>query len=172
MATTYTTMDSNVHIKGNLSAETMDIPAGTIVSADVSASAAIAAAKLVHRFPVRHSQNEGAVVADETVGIHIAAAAGVVASIEVVCTSTAPVGNSTVTVDLQKSTAGGAFATMLSSVVTIDSANTVRVAEAGTLSGTAYVDGDILELIIDATVGSGTLPTGMAIVVTLQENPS
>lgn len=172
MSNSFSRLDSNLHVAGNLSAETMDIPSGSIINADVAATAAIGAEKLVHRFPVRYSQNQSAVVADAIEGIHIAAAAGTIASIEVACTSSAPVGDSTVTVDLEKSTGGGAFASVLSSAITLDNANTVRVLEAGTVSSPAYADGDILRINVNATVGTGTLPTGLVATVTLQENPS
>lgn len=172
MSNSFSRLDSNFHVAGNLSAETMNIPSGTIVNSDVSATAAIGAEKLVHRFPIRYSQNESAVVADAIEGIHIAAAAGTIASIEAVCTSSAPVGAATVDIDLEKSTGGGAFASVLSAAITLDSGNTVRVLEAGTVSSPSYADGDVLRINVDATAGGGTLPTGLVVVVTLQENPS
>lgn len=68
----------------------------------------------------------------------------------------AAVGNATCTVDLKKN-----GTTVLSSVITLDNANTARVSEAGTLSVTTLAAGDLLEVVVDGTVGTGTLPTGV-----------
>ena len=166
-----TRLESNLHVVGRITAETMTIPASTIVDAGVSSDAAIAASKLIHRFPVTYAQNESAVVSDAVQGIHVAAGAGTITAIEVVCTSSAPVGDSTVTVDLLRSTAGGAYATVLSSVVTVDNSTTVRTIEPGTINTSDYIDGDSFTLDVNATVGTGTLPTGLLVTVFFEESP-
>ena len=87
----------------------------------------------------------------------------------------AAVGDSTVTVDLQKSTAGGAFASVLSSALSISSITAVRTPVSLTststpsISTTALVAGDILQIVVDATEGSGTLPLGLLVTLTYQE---
>lgn len=66
------------------------------------------------------------------------------------------VGAATVTVDLKKN-----GVTVLSAVITLDTGNAARVSEAGTLSTTSLAAGDLLEVVVVATAGGGTLPTGL-----------
>lgn len=169
---TNTRVESNMHVVGRITAEAMTLPDSTVTDAMVASNAAIAASKVVHRFPIRHSQNEGAVVADEVMPIHIARAAGTVKAIEVVVTNAVPVGDSTVTVDLKKGNAASAYASVLSSVITLDNATVLRTAVAGTINTSAYAAGDSFLLDINATVGTGTLPTGIVVTVFFEESPS
>jgi hypothetical protein len=75
------------------------------------------------------------------------------------------VGGATVTVDVKKN-----GATVLSSVITLDSGNTARIMENGTLSGTTLAAGDFLEAVIVATAGGGTIPTGLLVQVIIDED--
>lgn len=84
---------------------------------------------------------------------------------------TIAVGDSTVSVDVKKSTAGATAATVLSAPIVLNSSNTARVSEAGTLAVTALAAGDQLEIYVDATIGTGTLPTGLWIKIVLKEDP-
>lgn len=77
------------------------------------------------------------------------------------------VGDSTVTIDLKKN-----GSSILSAVITLDSGNTNRLLETATLSSTALVAGDWLEIVITATVGTGTLPTGVFVRLLLDEDPA
>lgn len=151
---------------------TLNVPAGSITADDIATGADIPTSKTVHRHVLQYSQAGGASVADATVPIHIArGTTGTLIAVEVAIL-TAAIGDSTVTVDLQKSTGGGAFASMLTAVVEIDSSTVVRTAGAATLDSTSFTDGDILELIINATAGTGTLPQGLIVTVTLDETPA
>ena len=69
---------------------------------------------------------------------------------------TACTGDSTITVDLHKN-----GASILTGVITLDSANTAYIVEAGTLSSATLADGDVLEVVVNATVGTGTLGNGV-----------
>ena len=74
--------------------------------------------------------------------------------------------DSTVTVDVKKN-----GVSVLTAVITLDSANTARIAEDGTLDSgevTLAVD-DLLEIVIVATVGTGTLATGPFVDVVVEE---
>jgi hypothetical protein len=65
-------------------------------------------------------------------------------------------GAATITLDLKKN-----GTTVLASVITLDNANAARVAEAGTLSVVSLVAGDVLEIVVTATAGGGTIGTGL-----------
>jgi hypothetical protein len=68
----------------------------------------------------------------------------------------ANIGAATVTLDLKKN-----GVTALSAVITLNNANTARVAVSGTLSVTTLAAGDVLEVVATATAGGGTLATGV-----------
>lgn len=77
----------------------------------------------------------------------------------------------TINIDLQKSTGGGAFATMLSSTLELDSADTLLTEYEATLGSVALVDGDILKLTITVAGGSGNQAQGLIVQVILREDP-
>jgi len=138
------------------------LPAGSVTAANIAAGANMETSKLVHRHVLNFQQAEGASMADATVPIFIARATTLtIVAIEIAVTGAAAVGDSTVTVDLKLGNAGGAFTTALSGVITIDNATALRTPVAGTLITTSGADGNILQLVIDATVGTGTLPQGL-----------
>lgn len=167
-----TTINEQLIAKGGLKAlGTVSMPDNSISGTALNASVLVPANRLIHRFALVYAQADGGSVVTATVGIHVAASAGTVKSIEVGLTGAAAVGAATFTVDLNKSTGGGAFATMLSGNITVDSATAIRTVEAGTVSSGSYTDGDILQLEMVATAGGGTLPQGVVVTVIVEENP-
>jgi hypothetical protein len=157
----------DLHVRGTLSAASFTPPASCITNAAVQAAAGIAATKLEHQFAVRYSTAAGSAVSTATVPVHIVkGATGEIVGVEVTCT-TAPTSSDTVVVDLKKSTGGGAFATVLTGTVTLNSSSTARVVYAATISNANLVDGDILEVIATVT---GTTCQGLCVVVTLRED--
>ena len=80
----------------------------------------------------------------------------------------AAIGDSTVTIDIKKN-----GSTILSAVITLDSSNTARITEAGTISraGT-FVAGDWYEVVIIATAGTRTLPTGVFVLCEVDQDGS
>jgi len=158
-------VESDVYVNGNLSVKTLAIPSGTVVDDDVNASAAIAATKLEQRHVLTYGQTGNA--ASATIPIHcVHGATATLIAFEAGSVAKAA-GDSTMTFDLKKN-----GTTCLSAVITLDNANTAYVAEAGTLSVTAAVDGDVLTIVTAATVGTGTLPTGCFCTLTLDEDPT
>jgi hypothetical protein len=151
-----TTLDGDTHVNGHLSAKTAALPAGTVTNAMVNGSAAIACTKMQKPRLFYYSQNGTAT----SVTVPIYECRGATATIQNLrCGSiVANIGAATVTVDLKKN-----GTTVLTGVVTLDNANTARVAEAGTLSVTSMVQGDWLEIVTVATAGGGTLATGLLV---------
>jgi hypothetical protein len=157
--------EGDMRIKGNLSCTTFTAPNGSIDNAAIEALAGIAANKLEHRYQPTFAQ-PNTTAAAETHAIHvvygttgevIAFRAGSIA---------ACIGDSTVTVDLKKN-----GTTMLSSVITLDSGNTARVVEAGTISGAGTLAaGDLLEIVIAVSAGTGTLATGVYVQAIINED--
>lgn len=147
-------------------------PSGSIGNSHFSSESTerLSADKAVHEHKFHYAQAPGVNIAAATQLAAILRAAGTIEAIEVAITGAAS-GDRTATVDLQKSTGGGAFATVLSSVVTINSSTVVRTPAAGVVSSNTLADGDILELIVATGGSSGTQPQGLIVTVTWRENP-
>lgn len=155
--------EGDVHVAGALSCKTFSPPASSITNTAVKADAGISATKLEHRFQLVAAQANTA-AADETRVIHVVyGATGSIVAFKAGSIAKA-VGDAITTVDLKVN-----GSSVLSAVITLDSANTNRVAESGTVSTPALVAGDVLEIVIDGTIGTGTLPTGVFAQVTLTE---
>ncbi len=156
---------------GRLSAGAFTIPASTVTNASVADAAGIEAEKVVHQFSLDYAQAPGSDIAAATMDLHICQAAGEVVAIQAAVTGVIASGDRSATVDVQKSTSGGAFASILTAVITLDSANTIRVPEAGTVTGGTTTTGAILRIIVVQPAGTtGTRPQGLIVTVTLQEN--
>ena len=78
----------------------------------------------------------------------------------------------TVNVDLQKSTSGGAFASITTTDIEIDDSTTIRTAVASTLSNTSLSDGDILRAVVTVAGSADAQATGLMITLTLREDPA
>lgn len=148
------------------------LPSGTVSASTIAAGANVETSKLVHRHSLNYNQASGASVATATVPVFIARGTTITIRAIEAAILVAAAGAATVTVDLQKSTGGGAFASVLSSTIDFDSASVVRTVTAGTLSATSATDGDILQLVVTATAGGGTLPQGLIVTLTLDETPA
>jgi hypothetical protein len=159
-------------VYGSLSASAIEYPALSVKNSHVSETAGdrLTAAKVVHQFPVSYYQADGAAVAAQTATLHIAKAAGTLVGIQAVITGVVPTTTDTVTIDFQKSTAGGAFATMLTGTIVLDIASVIRVPESGTPIATpTYAAGDVLRIVVTV---SGTSGQGLGVTAFVQENPS
>ena len=160
----------DVTITGNLYP-----PQSSIKNAHISGDTSdrIAAAKVVHQYTLDEELAEQAttVTAVERL-IHIVR--GATATLEAVeaIVVTAPTGDYTVTVDLQKSTGGGAFATVLSATMQFSSSSTALTPVVASLSSTSLVDGDVLKLVVTVSGTTGAQAKGLLASVTITEQPS
>jgi hypothetical protein len=143
---------------------TMNVPAGTVTNAGIGASAASPIdTEKVEQQVNRHYFKAGS-AASETVPIHVARADGTVTFINAGSVAIAVGASCTVTIDLKKN-----GSTVLTSVITLDQNNTARVTEPGTINTADYSEDDWFELVIVATAGGGTLPTGLYVDVGFRE---
>lgn len=159
------------HFANTLSAAAFNAPAGCIGDAEIEAAAGIQATKVERQFNVYDEQTPGSAVVAKTKLAHIAKAAGSVVGIDAVTTTVATGGDRTVTIDLQKSTAGGAFATVLSAVVTLNNSSVVRTVYSGVISSAAFVAGDIFQIVTAVAGAAGAQAAGLQVTVTLREDP-
>jgi hypothetical protein len=167
----------DVYVTGTLSCGGLDVPAAAIGDAKFSSAASdrLAAAKAIHQFPVSYGQDDGADVASKTTKIHLARGAGTVLEFAIE-TTIAPAGNGCnkqFTVDLQKSTAGGAFSSLLNTPLVIDSTKTALTKYLAVLATTpTYAANDILQEVVTASGNTGNQAQGMLGVAMLAENPA
>jgi hypothetical protein len=146
------------------------LPSNTVDESALKSAARLPADNLVARFAKSVEQKTGTAIVTETRLVHIAKYAGKLDSVEAAIAA-AITGDNTVVIDVQKSTSGGAFATILTSTLTIDSSTVVRTATAATVDATKddYVAGDIFEVIVTAA-GTGTQAQGLNITLFFEEN--
>lgn len=160
--------EGDLYVNGNLRSATLSIPAGTVNNADIAADADIAASKIEHQHIDTYSQDATTAVADETKAIHVVyGATGTLINFEAGVVTIAT-GAGAVTVDLQLGNSTGT-ASVLSAPITLDTGNTAYVVEAGTISATAVVDGDVLSVVVDETAGGGSVGAGLFATLTMRE---
>lgn len=76
-------------------------------------------------------------------------------------------------VDLKKSTAGGAYASILSAPISITTSTTVRVPVLATIATPAYVANDLFQLVVTvAGAGGTTQAKGLTLQAILREDPA
>ncbi len=128
-------------------------PSSSIDNDDVKAAAGIDASKLDHHYRAHFGQ--GGTASATTFAIHLSRGTGTITGFRcgsvVACT-----GNATITVDCKKN-----GTTILSSPVTLDSANAAYTPEAGTVSVTSCADGDVFTVEVTVNEGTGALGTGL-----------
>lgn len=156
--------EGDVHINGALTCRELGVPDGTVDNAGVAADAGIEDTKLQHQHRIGFDQPNTAATSETRAKFRCYGATGIIRAFHAGSIAAA-VGDSTVTVDLRKN-----GVSVLTAVITLDNANAARVAEAGTLAITTLVAGDVLEIVTVATIGTGTLPTGVFASITLAED--
>jgi len=156
---------------------TASLPAGTITNAMVNAAAAIAATKVVHQFPVSYKVPDGTTVAatsGDGVPIHIVNASGgaTLVAVEVSCTDAPSGGDLTFTVDIQKADAAAAAATVMTSVITYPNATADYTVRPGTITTSAFDDGDTVLVQVAVSGSTGTQGEGLIVTCWFQEASS
>lgn len=162
MADRTDTINNNLHVAGTVTAEAMTVPAEGVSDASVQASANIAETKVKRRVDAHFAQN-GTAAAD-TRFIWKASKAGTISS-AFAGSIVANIGDSTVTVNIKKN-----GTTILSSNISLTSSHTARQAVAGTLSVTTFAAGDVFEVTVTVSAGTGTLATGLFAGIVAVEN--
>lgn len=153
---------------------TVSFPENTIEDEDVALGANIAAQKLQHRHALHHVQNVGADVASVTQVLHVARADVEVVSVEVRPSTVPAGGDKQYTVDVQKAVDGSnTWTSILSSVVTISSADTEHTVQTAVLDGVpALEDGDALRIVVTASGSTGSQGQGLNVTINVDEDAS
>lgn len=143
------------------------IPASSVGDSQVDSSNPITAAKLQQQYMRVYEQGRGASVASKTgEPIHVARAAGTVdefsAGVTVAGVSWA--GGGQAVIDLKKN-----GTTILSGTVTINGSTAAFAIVSGTISSAAYVAGDVFEVVVTVTAGTGTIAQGLFVRAVFKE---
>lgn len=146
---------------------TVNLPSVCVGNAQVKTLAGIAATKLEHQHRVPYAQESDTTAADESRVVHVVK--GVTGSLQAFSAGcvVANIGDSTITVDLHKN-----GVTVLTAPISLSSADAAYEVVAGVLASAGVVVGDVLEVVIDATIGTGTLGTGLFTSLDLHEDES
>ncbi len=140
---------------------------GGFADTHIAPNAGIQASKLQHEQNNNYTQVTGTAIVASTEDFHVVmGATGLFKSLAAAFTGViASDVSRTVTVDIQRSTAGGAFATIMSSTVVINTSSTIRVAQFGVVNASlaALVQGDILRRVITVAGGSGSQAQGLVV---------
>lgn len=162
-----TVLAGNVHVSGTLTTGGIALPDGAVTNLQVQAGAAIDSTKLIQRYRRSWRQATSAVTV-ATLNQILATITGLTGTLRSFKTGSvvAHVGDSVCTVNLFKN-----GSTVLSSPVTLNSSHTARQLVAGTISTTGLAVDDVLEVVVVATIGTGTLAKGTFGVLSFDELP-
>jgi hypothetical protein len=169
MSTTY---NEDVNIRATLACSRFTAPAGFLMNAHVATGAAISAAKLEHQYSIsRQIFAPGTAVVAATELLHIVRGnAASIIDIEAAVSTIATGPDRIVQVDLQRSTAGAAFQSVLSVPVEFTNGSFARIAIAGTISSPTLADGDVLQIAISVSGSAGNQAAGLLVNVCIRED--
>lgn len=143
-------------------------PDGAIDDQSVKSAANLSHTKLQHRIGVRHSQPGTVVAAAENV--YCAYAPATVVSFKCEIDTIATGADREITVDVKKSTGGGAFASICTPKV-LDDGSTARTVYDITLTGTpTLVEDDVLQVVVTVTGSAGAQGIGLMVYGSVAED--
>jgi hypothetical protein len=165
-------INEDLFINGNLSAKTLTPPAASINDAAILGNAKIDPTKLRHRntIPIELFGPTTTITALTKWLYGVRGLVGTIIAFDGAIAVQATGGDRTVTVDLQKSTGGGAFATVLSVTINITSGTVIRTWVAATLSVTSLVAGDILQAVVTVAGAAGAQAQGLTLRLVIDED--
>lgn len=158
-------IQSNMEFYGEVKLLNAAIYNACIGDTQVKSTDPISADKIEHEHRAGYAQESATTAADEARVLHVVmGATGTLrafkAGVVVAC-----VGDSEIEIDLLKD-----GVTVLTAPITITSAHAAYEIVVATISSASVVAGDVLEVSIDATVGTGTLGKGVFATLDLAED--
>ena len=165
---TLSVLEGDYHVTGSFSvAGGASLAAGSVTNAMVKALAGLDVSKMDHRFTKVYTQKVGDYAYDEYKVIHIAKAAGTISRMVAFVDGAAV--TSTLSIDLFKADgATGAYASIMTPYTTALAALTATEL-IGSVTTVAYAANAVFAIKIDVSALGGTLPTGLVVQVTFDE---
>jgi hypothetical protein len=153
-------------VNGRLTCDELLIPDGTVTDAMVNQAAAIAATKLEHQHEINFSQAHGTAATAERRVIHTvyggdASLVSISAGVTVACSGV----GATITVDVYLN-----GTTVLSAPISIDRFTATYTPTYGAFTETAAEADDVLEVVVTASAGAGTLGQGLFVSLIVYED--
>ncbi len=146
-----------------------NVNVNNILDANIGASANIDGRKVQPTHQIPYSQT-GTVAADKQYVFHCRAATGTLLQVTASITETIATGaDRTVDVDVQKSTGGGAFATVLSATIHFTNASTLYATSTATISDSTLITDDWLRVVITVAGAAGNQALGLAVSLHIRE---
>jgi len=157
-------VEENGQFRGRVSFLDADLNAGCVEAKHVKVGAGLEASKLEHQHRAVYAQESATACADEARVAHVVkGTAGTLKTFKAGCV-VACVGDSTITVDLTKD-----GVSVLTAAISLSVAQAAYQLVEGVIDSAAVAAGDVLEVVIDGTVGTGTLGLGVFAFVDLHE---
>ncbi len=154
-----TTFNDPVNVNGRLTfgsgASLVNLPAASVGDTQASSASPLGVTKTTHRLTPTLAQVHGTAATTERRAVHVAHAAGTIAAFRAGVV-VANVGAATIEVDLRKN-----GTTTLTAPISLDNGDAAYAEVDGSVSVTSYVAGDVLEVVVTATAGGGTLGQGL-----------
>jgi hypothetical protein len=145
-------------------------PNGSVDDASVAVGAAIDEAKVNHRKQAIYTTGAAVEAAAATQVVYCAYRSCTVLGVKGVAVTAAAGGDKKATIDVKKSTAGGAFASILTAAFDLPNGGTDLVPVDGTLSGTpTLVADDLLEVVVTVSGSTGTQNEGVSVFIDFYE---
>ena len=158
-------VEENADFRGVTTIRDLKANDGCIENKHVAVGAAVAASKLRHQHRPVLAQESATSATDETRVVHVVhGTVGKLLAIKAGCVVPC-VGADTITIDLLK---GGV--SVLTSKITLSSAQSARQLVAGSIDTDTLAAGDVLEIEIDAIAAAGTMGKGPFAYVDLEED--
>lgn len=158
-----TVLDGDVDVRGTITPRGFACPASSVGSAGFSGSDPLVSSKRYHRHNRVFAQVHGSAASAERRAIHVAKGAGSVlvarAGVVVAC-----IGDSTISVDVRLN-----GTTILTAPISIDSGDVAYAKVSGSIPVATYSAGDVLEVVVTVTAGTGTLGQGLFVDVVCDE---
>lgn len=149
----------------------IQMPSGGITKGMIASSAGIEASKIVRHQSVDVELFEAATaITAITKLLHIVrGTTGTILGFEAIQVVDTTGADRTVTIDLKKSTGGGALATVLSSTIGFADGTAIYTPQAAVISNASLVDGDVLAAVVTVAGASGNAAKGLLVTLHMEE---
>jgi len=168
--------EGDLYVNGHLRSKTASLPDGTVDNAAVSASADIAASKMVHYHAIHYTQQDGTDVAatgGDGYPIHVCRAAGTIIAVEATVADAASGGDKAATADVHLANDDPtAAATVLTGTIALANGATDYAIQTGTISSATLAAGDVLLAVVAVSGSTGTQNQGLNVTVWITEDYS
>ena len=150
-------------------------PGGGVSNNDIAADAQIAATKTIHQqvVPVELYPEGTVIAAVASRLVHSCyGSTGSLVALEGSIFTQATGADRTVTIDLEKSTGAGAFASVLGTTINITDSTPIRTPQPAVINDTTISDGDIFRLVVTVAGAAGNQAEGLLVNFIFRENPT